>query len=250
MSIWVALLAPLFFFGQSIPFPGPGMPAATSCSLSYTTNLKVWYKSDTGTTCTGGCTSGNPVTVWADQSGNANDLTEVSTPANFESGQINGLPSLRFDGISSVYDFTTPFQLNSTTMFVVLKLASTTNKNALIGGAAGSYTYWFGNSTAEQAADVTVTAALGNGTASADLNWHQVNINIVAATSITYRLGSASDGSASFSTATSGNQTEVGLSGGNPYFSGDVAEIIIYDASLSGGNVSTVESYLNCRYGI
>jgi hypothetical protein len=61
------------------------------------TGLLAWYKADAGVTATGGLVTGNPVTAWADQSGNNHGMTNFGT-VPYSSNGFNGFPAMNFAG--------------------------------------------------------------------------------------------------------------------------------------------------------
>lgn len=256
-------------FAQSIIFPGPTAYApAASCSLSYTTNLALWVKADTGLTCTSGCTGTNVVTAWADQSGNANNLTTSGSILTYAASDINSLPAVTFPGIGggqfpgiSSFSLTTPLNLANSTMFVVIKSTNPGFGGTLISGLSNSLGYVF-NGSKFQGADSVFTANLINGTTANSTSYHQANLNVVSGTSQALRIDRAADGTATTSNAISVNSSTIGYNAQSGFNScsgsssacqslvANVAEFLIYTASLSGGNITTVEDYLNCRYGL
>jgi hypothetical protein len=93
------------------------------------TNLRAWYKSDTGTTIVTG------VSQWNDQSGNLNHLVQAvgaSQPVVTASA-INGLPCITFDGsndnMTAAFTLAQPF-----TIFMVFRQVTWTSTRDLHDG--------------------------------------------------------------------------------------------------------------------
>ena len=237
---------------------GTGGGASAMCAAVVQSGLKACYDSGSGLTCTGGCTSGNAVTQWNDQSSNMNNLT-CSSCGLYESAQINSNPAVRFDGSANFYSFGTSINLQTAdTIFVVFKSSagSAAHSSTFVSGtAAGSISYenglvngGAGNGNAQS---LYITSFQETGTALADTSWHQANMSYNA-TTITFRINETLDKTASLSTAVTANETTVGYYAeyGSDFFQGDIAAIIIYNSALSAPNVATNEAVLNAKYGI
>jgi hypothetical protein len=81
--------------GQTNIFANAG---ATPTSIFGSSNIVAWYKADTGVTGT------NPITAWADQSGNGHTLSVAFGAPSFASGGFKGFPAVvmaRADGLNS-----------------------------------------------------------------------------------------------------------------------------------------------------
>lgn len=270
MKLLLALFLALPAFGQILSPIQFGQTAAVGgCSLSFTTGLSLWVKADAGLTCTGGCTGTNTVTAWADQSGNGNNLTTSSSTLTYAAADINGLPAVHFDmtgatpGPSS-FTLTTGLTPTSVTIFAVLKNITGTTRGTIISGATGSLQYFVndGGSNVLQGANSTFNALLLNGTAAQSAVYHQVNFTGVSGTSQALRQNRTADGTATTATSfagaamtTIGYNKQAGTGGcalptSCESLSGNLAELLVYSAALSGTNNTTVENYLNCRYGL
>jgi hypothetical protein len=244
------LIATILFCSGQIVQQIVSAPAPVSnCGSPASTSLVAWYEANAGLTCTSGCSNGNVVTAWADQSSSANNLTAyLGNGGVYEGSQINGLPAVEFNGTNSQYTFGSDINLQSgLSIFAVYKLNSTsqTLNNIITGNQSGSFNY-FGSAAAtkKQGAYLNNISTLGLGNTTANTSWHQTNVTYNN-TTINFRLGEASDGSATPSAAITANE-QVISTGGTP-FNGYIAELIIYNAVVS---TSANETYLNCKYGI
>jgi hypothetical protein len=225
-----------------------GGPAFSPTDIS---GLKLWLKADTLV-----LNDNDPVGTWADQSGNANNVTQA-TAANkplYKTAIINGKPVVRFDGINDSLANATPSLTIASSVFVV----------GALGVAAGSQTAY---------APFAITGA-GTGSrlccrltgtnwgtyVGSDLSSGEDLVNgafniLVITTSSTpvtflYRNGTqkATTGSQSVG---SGNNTEIGSEVANSrWINGDITEVVMYDTILSGTNRDSVTNYLNGRYAI
>jgi hypothetical protein len=137
-------------------------------------------------------------------------------------------------------------------VFVVVKLTSTTQASAILGGNPGSVLYWFALAPYMQAVSQVWCCDMSYGTAAPDTNWRQANLTIAGngAYGNGFRINEAPDGGTSSSHTPTANTITVGSSYGGTYFGGYVAEILIYNTALSLSAIEQAETYLNGRYGI
>ena len=235
---------------------GGGVSAGTAlCAAVPSSGLQACYDSSVGLTCTSGCSNGNNVTQWNDQSSNANNLTDSTTGgasccAIYEGAQINGQPSVRFNGTSNGFDIGTGINLQTaSTIFVEAKTTnSTINENILAGTSLGNLAYLInGASGFEHGWLITGGSVNGCATAS-DTSWHQGDFTLNSSTYVC-RLNESADTTNTGGLPTA-NETSLGwtrqYAGG--FFVGDMAAVIIYNRVLSGGEITTVETALNAKY--
>jgi hypothetical protein len=267
MNTWLQIWTLVFhgLFGQALPFPGPGGVAIASPIP--TSGLLVWWDTSYGNNCSGvACTNGASQNSWADESGNGNTGTltpAVTSPcvaSVFNTNQINGLPAITFIGNNTVGSETcfsvgnNGTGLNNktaTTMFAVAKLTSTSAINTLAGGTNGSFD-WRANTSKMQEGLKSCVSSLGTSTSAVNTSWHQLNVTYNA-TTIAFRTDRAADGSASASATITANWLVLGANfcgGGIEAYNGQLAEYILYNRVLSGGEITTVETYLNGKYGL
>jgi hypothetical protein len=221
-------------------------------SLIPTSNLVGWYRADIGANNIG--ESG--VVSLVDWSGQGNLATNAAGNAiGLSPAVINGLPALSF--VYCNLFFNNPINLYTPTsdcsVFIVFQITDLTGPRSFFAGEGGSLNYWFCKDTGPQlqGADSTWAAELGAGTAVADILWHQTNMTYDG-TNIFFRKDQAADGNHSPGVAFSSPVVQMGgnYGGGEETenFTGYVAEIIVYNAVLSSGNVSAVETYLQRKY--
>lgn len=239
---------------QSVIFPGPGAANGAPFSPSDLSGLQVWHAADTGNNCSGSpCTNGATQTTWADKSVNGNTATQTGVgPDIYNTSQINGQPAVTFS--ASTFTWATPINLQTaSTIFTVMKLTTTAANQVLVTGTvAGAVVQLlaFNNSgIKEQGFSTGVVNAFG--TTAADTSWHQINSTYDNTTAV-LRIDRASDGSTVLSSAILQNSTGFGsyTPGGIFSFTGQLAELIIYNRVLTGPEITQVETYLNGRYGL
>ena len=263
LQVWWVLLHGLF--SQSVyPWPGTGVQVTPPPS----SGMLIWWKADVGNNCGGSaCTDGASQNSWADQSGNGNNGT--LTPAIvgpcvasiYHTNQINGKPAVTFNG-NNTDTMETCFSVgntgaglnnqSATTAVLVVKLAQTAADNSFISGAGNSFNWRSATTAHMQQALKACTASLGTSTSVSNTSWHQLNVTYNG-TTVTFRTDRAADGTASPATAITVNWLTLGINpcgGSLETLSGQVAEFILYNRVLSGGEITTVETYLNSKYGL
>ncbi len=200
--------------------------------------LKLWLKADSLALA-----DGNPVSTWTDSSGNGNDATGSSTARpTYKTAIVGGKPVVRFDGSNDVLatSFVTP---SAHTIFVVY---NRTNLSPIGSGPGGDGPLWRGTnvwpSISSGFATLSTTIYTGawsylaltwNGTSTSTGAWlngadvFTLSSFPVAATD-PLQLGSSLDG----------------------FYSGDIAEVCVFDSLLNTTDRQLVENYFHTKYGI
>ncbi len=219
-------------------------------------HLKAWYSADTNVFSDAGvtaATNGQTIRQWNDRSGNSNHLSQSTSGARptFIASGVNGLPIVRFNGTSNFMAMTSAVTLTDLTIIAVLKIASGSASRAL-----------FSSTTDDDLVDYNVGA-----TGRARMyNPNEVLID-----------GMTPDGSFIVSTFQNTSNTGTGykngtqgtypvsqnLTGGltfdlvgyyrpfNDFFmSGDIAEIIVIDSSITANQRGLIHKYLATKYGL
>lgn len=93
LLLLTACFAPQMLWAQT----GPGGVGNASGTSGQPENI-LWLRGDAGIT-----TSGSTVTEWADQSGNANDVSEAGSAPALTSGGLNGIDVVTFNGSAGQY---------------------------------------------------------------------------------------------------------------------------------------------------
>ncbi len=206
---------------------------------------------------------GVPVTSWRDQSPDGSDAwSSVATAPVLVADAIGGQPALRFDGIDDHFNLPTGFEdfTAGVSLFVVMRptvlqqgfkilaLGNGANQDMLVLGRAGSQNglqYFtnneFGNVTWFNSAPV-----LSEGSAALFAIEHEgstarVVHNGVVITESAVDLPSVSPRGVNY----------IGRSYWREgYLQGDLAEIILYDRTLTDDERSSVEIYLDAKYSL
>jgi hypothetical protein len=245
--------------------------------LSITNGLQVWLEADAGVTTNGV----GQVMNWADQSGNGNDGTPdhhygYSTAAGpfYVANGLNSLPVLRFNGQAWVAIFLLTNQsLNLSgglSIFIVARNDDRRNFNGVfrLGDTSGDpfnvnsamEIYWNAGASGSGGLDYTVNrdgagtfgGLLSNGSEgpTAGNGFGYLYDVIAAASSATQRMDQADVSSTPFSSTqlpVNAGYASIGVGyGGSATYAldGDIAEVLIYNTTLSRADRNSVESYL------
>jgi hypothetical protein len=227
-------------------------------------NLTFWVKADTGVTTN----ASGGVTAWADQSGNTNDAAGA---ASFEpdliSGvaELNGKPTLRFDGAGQHMTVANRILTNGVEEFTIIAVAKAdVNNNASIvamrTGLDTPLTQLDQDNTGKcrfivKGANGATANALG-GVYTGTYGFYAGRLVKTSASQwqaqVYFSYNTAENvASAGFGTntyVTSGDQYIGRVN--TIYWDGDIAEILIYEHALSTDEMAQVEEYLADRYRV
>ena len=236
-------------------------PSITGFDPRSVPGMALWLDAADASTLT--FSSGSNVSAWRDKSGNGRDAIQpnVSKQPLLQTGSLNGMPSLKWDGIDDRLDGALPYPTSGqTTLFIVYEI--TTNRQERVFdinengyGNFGSpwnttptseVILWLGGASYPTNALYTQTApTLGlkhysviyNGTSSGIWRFG----NSMALT------GSGANATPTGTLYTLGNQAT--STNGDP-FSGRMAEIILYSGNLTTSQRQQIEGYLAWKWGL
>jgi PKD repeat protein len=211
-------------------------------------------------------TNGNAVTNWLDKSGN--NLTAASQYTSsrpiFKTNQINGFPSLDFDGINDHLRITnlTSVSTMGQTWFIVGNFNTHTKSQALlhIGATTGSsyqknlrYTLYYVNNNKSFSSHLNSSGSGSGGalhTLSLATEIYETSFTPTSVTGFTNGNQTGSFTSASLVTPAANQMMNIGRRGNlNDYFlDGNVAEVIVYNYTLNTTERILVENYLGSKY--
>ena len=200
-------------------------------------NLSLWVRSDLGVTKDGS----DFVSAWADQSGNGYNLSGGSPL--WQDAQINGYPSILFDGSNDQLNNTTNNIVSdpSSIFFVIKVVSATANDCVLAGTNSASRIVQDNSSNHSQDGQNAVTLTTGT--------WHLFHSlwNGVSSSQEKNDDGSVSGGNAV------GNWADFYL-GSRPvpdrYANFEIAELVAYDDEKSGDDLTRLKTYFNNRYAL
>lgn len=186
-----------------------------------------------------------------------------ATVTTVDSSQLNGLNVLKFPPQATAGTYTISNQSvlsTAATFFVVVKPTSTPSAagQAIIGGAGNSLAFYLNTASGGSVFALVKTGAAVIGTSSASWTtgtWVQVNATYISGTgAFAFRQARAAAGSGTGTTLAGTGATQfVGAdsaAGTDLLNSASLAEIIIYNRVLTAGEITSVETYLNTKWGV
>lgn len=198
-----------------------------------------------------GLNDGDPVSTWIDLSGNGNDVTQAtaSKKPTYQTSEINGKPCLRFDGVDDFLINTLFIAAQPLTILCVSKLTVGKTYSRMFDGGASSRLLigqqgpnellFYAGSTSPTYIRATpwpwsFYTGIFNGSGS-----QQFLNGTLLGTADPYNWGLI--------------ELRVGCGwwqGDNEFWAGDIAELIIYNTTLSAGNLTLLHAYIAAKYGI
>lgn len=239
---------------------GGGVGSSSSAVPATIPDLFYWWESDNILGSSGKkirCLQNR--TPWDATSPKSNNNNVGATVA---SSTLNSLPVLDFPGTSagryaslatpgSGYEFGRILS-GGGTVFVVFN-ADAAADMAMISGDIGSVEMRF-TSARKLSLEKTWTLTLGTSTTALSTGtWYQANATYNPSTgAYAFRVGRAADGSGTNVQSITGQTISVGYNwyGNVIDYDGKIAAIIAYDRVLSGGEIASVETYLNSKWGV
>lgn len=236
---------------QTVATAAPDTPPVAGSALWLSTrDLTTLYQSSGGAAAV---LDTDPVGQWQDKSGNSRHVAETTNKPVLKLNQVNGLPSVRFDGVNdklqALFTLNAPF-----TFFLVLSQLTWTANDVIVGGGAGD-NFTFGQYSSSPG---IATLWVGNGTTSA----RDANLPLTTFGIVEVQEGSAGGGKfvkVNNNASTTQTGTDAFDKGGitlgahpNPSNFGniDIAEFLLYPSLLSAGQSTSVRDYLNQKFGV
>jgi hypothetical protein len=254
MKIRVTLLLLLFAviaFAENVNIVNPTSKPVTMQVVGFQAAAT---PTPTATPTASGLADGDPVSTWTDSSINGNNATMTgSNRPTFKTNIVNGKPVVRFTsaGLSKLTLATSISGASPWCMFAVMKQATAAGSVMALGGASGSDELW--GLLAANDSTVYLRDRLGynNGTNPVPATF-QVLTGLSSGGSKTVWINGTSISLSGAALANSLDFTVIGYRAiTSPlYGDGDIAEIIIYNASLSSTDRANIEKYLGTKYGI
>ena len=256
MNRFCMVVLSLIFSAVLLPIAQPD-----ACADLITNGLQIHFDAGTIT----GLNDGDAVTAWADQSGNGRDVTSVSgTAPVYSSNAVNGKAAVRFDGTGNLlasFSENTISTSAGTTVFVVFQTTSTSlgALTALEAGGANQV-FLYANKFSQGGLFAGFDGSSGDNNATQNLdgpyNDGQMHL-FTAYSSGTDQNYLRADGGAETNSYTDTIGTSdahvcgIGaLTNNDAKFTGDIAEALVYNRTLSGDEIGQMEDFLLGKYAV
>lgn len=262
-----ALLSGPFFLGQQ------GVIASASTTYTPpTANLVLWLSARKETAFSDGAAVETP-TDWSGAGNAPTQATSTSRPS-YETAEINGLPTFRLDGVDDRWLFSGTAldiakNVGGLTVYVVSKSTSTATARTTVGFTSGTSTtanrFFVGHTSgsklrsggrrtdADTLQEVNGTATYSSGTwylSTAVFNYTNSDLN-------QYLNGTSDGSSTTFQTdgSTSNTSSQAATIGASSavssiFWTGDIAEVLIYQTAHDSTTRSAIETGLRGIYGL
>lgn len=228
-----------------------GLVTSTSLSLRrHATNspfsptqiagLKLWLKASTIN-----LTDGTAVSSWADSSGLGNNVSQATGAQQpiYKTGIVNGKPIVRFDGVNDLLSGSDLGLSQPFTVCCVVKASSGGIFQDIVDQGVPSATVHNSNNFAMYAGNTV------DGSTNIIGAFHTF-IGIYNGASSTGYTNGNSDISGDVGAFNTSGLTIGNNAGATSSFTGDIAEVLIYNSALSSTNRSNIQSYLKTTYGL
>ncbi|WP_240359326.1 LamG domain-containing protein [Pyxidicoccus trucidator] len=247
--VWVAFV--VLWAGCASPARTPadaGMPQDAEVKPGMSRRaMRLWLRADQGVVASDG-----KVSRWKDQSGGGRDAIMSSVPRqpSLRRGALNDNPVVHFDGAQSLY-LEALVEPTVFTVFVVGKNNETEEHAfSMILGPGGNEA---NNQLRWQNGTEVLAVGTGNNmpvvrTSIGDTRtWHLLTLHYDGSTLRLYRNGKPV-GNHDFSTQGPWTFAQVGGYYSEHFAKADLAEVLVYDDALLGGEREAVEHYLKSKY--
>lgn len=236
---------------------GLGNDSTGNLTLTYTadsiTGLQLWLKADSLS-----YSDNDQVDTWTDLSGNNHHATMATSgyqPLYIE-GQANSHPVIRLDGVDDHFDDTHNY--DGRTAFIVFRASSTLQDGNELGQLWGAYANGIHIAVDARAGGNNQGFSFdGSGGAGGvyALDNNAFTANVTNSNTQAYIYDQFHIIVVQFSSTVTLNRQVIGnllpsFAIGAHQYGGDIAEIIIYDQTLSNSDRDAIKDYLNTKYTI
>lgn len=190
---------------------------------------------------------GNAIAGVSDKSGVGNHLTQATAAAKptYKVAIQNGKSVGRHDGGDHIVSLAAITQAQPYTIFATAKVTGVASTQGIVGASAfvpalevragPTWTMYAGTLLSAGVPETT--------------NWHQLSAVYNGASSI-LRLDGAQIAAGAAGTTAWSNAISIGdESNGANAWNGDIGEVLIYNSTISGANLTSIESYLKTKWG-
>lgn len=220
------------------------------------TSPVVWLKSDTGVYSDAGstaCTNGDTVYQWNDQSGNGNHAVQTTSGdrPTYNTNKVNGLPSISFNSKHLLQPYV------GTTAYILIVVKSTVSGDNCVLSAqpssGPSSPYWLmtGQSSGYCKHQRTGSVSVEHTGGRCTNVWFAFSGSISGTTVKTYINGVEKYSGTITTPVTPTTTGYIGCgyySGRVAYFTGELAEVLIYDTVPGSTELAEIQAYIKARY--
>ena len=224
-------------------------------------NLVAWFDASDANSIT---SSGAPLTVsqWNDKSGNVNNATQgtASFQPELVAGAANGRPVLRFDGIDDVMALPSVVISGTVarTLFFVCRSDNASTSAGIISLTTSTTAGTRYDLVPEVALRVASGSKLWTQSVQSATDYFVLTVQNVASSDVDATLArldgvdmvQQSAGARAINTGSAGTTRFGEQNNGSNHYSGDLAEIVLYDRALSLSEMQSVEHYLGAKWGV
>ena len=240
---------------------GGGIDTIEDSVSDAATTLQVWFDGADGGQFTPAVSDGDTFTQWTDKSNfahNANPTGGATTRPTYRTAVQNAKSIVRFDGTNdclSINPVSWSQSLAGMTMIVVSKFSNTSGTQTLTTSDQDDMGIFIDTNF-----KVSMAGASADSSTAADTSFHIHTLVFDGSQSgnaarLVYRLDGAAKtltftGTVGATTSASNGSIFIGCDDSAEFMNGDVGEVLMFNKSLSGAEISGVESYLTTKWGI
>jgi len=227
-------------------------------TLGYLTNLLLWFKADGSAYSDAGgttpCADGDAVYVWKDTSGNSYNATQSTLGYRplYKTKIINGKPVIRFDGTDDVLAITSSLASagDNLSFFMVVKPSNTTpigifdsgDEDSIRNYSTGQWDWFSGSPYVSMSladANPVILEFIHTLPTYRNVDYYKNGVLI------------SNNSTADSSTTNWGSLAGLGsINFGYAFYTGDIAEFLLYKEAVSTAHRQDIELYLKMKYGI
>lgn len=216
----------------------------------------LWLKSDTGVYSDAGttsCTNGDTVYQWNDQSGNGNHCVQTTSGdrPTYNTNKVNGLPAVTFSSKHLLQPY-----VGTTAFYLIVVKSTVSGDNCVLSAqpsSGPSSPYWLmtgqsaGYCKHQRTGSVSVEHTGGRCTGV----WFALSGSLSGTTVKTYINGVEQYSGTITTPVTPVTTGYIGCgyySGRVAYFTGELAEVLIYDTVPGTTELAEIQAYIKARY--
>lgn len=227
--------------------------------------LESWYDgSDNAAFVPTNPSDGQTFTQWVDKSDfahNANPIGGATTRASYQTNEQNSLSVVRFDGNDglSINPYASLASAPALTVFAVMKMTATAGNPRIFATNSGATEFYY-DSTAGRFV-VEAAGGIGTSTVTNDATAFHIHSYLFNgsesnnSTKLRYRYDKTDitltfSGSVGTALGASNTTLYIGNNNGANFFTGDVAEFLIFLHALTSTEIQNVENYLSTKWNL